>query len=374
MLPGAVLLLDAADAVLEAGGAGDRPGAGQGLRVALVRPEDLGAVGAVCGWAPARTAPAGPAVRRRPGSATARSRWRGSRRRAGRPGCGRSARSGPPPGPRRSSRRGCAGRRSAPAPRRCVRTSPGAGRPARSWSAGRWRGRRAGCRRSAAAVRARPRGRSSPTSAPHRGRTSSSPPSEPPKAAPSAAPMPAISSSAWKVRTPKFLCRDSSCRMSEAGVIGYEPRNSGRSACWDGGDQPVGQGQVAGDVAVGAGREGRGGGGDLVGDGEVLGGLAEVPAGPEGGDVRLGDLAASWRTWCAGTSRCPRWAGGTSRTAGPSANMFFAALGVLAGQVEVLERLDGQRGQRHRVHAVAVERAVLQRAGRRSRPWPSRAW
>ncbi len=48
--------------------------------------------------------------------------------------------------------------------------------------------------------------------------------SEPPKAAPSAAPMPAISSSAWKVRTPKFLCRDSSCRMSEAGVIGYEPR------------------------------------------------------------------------------------------------------------------------------------------------------
>lgn len=44
--------------------------------------------------------------------------------------------------------------------------------------------------------------------------------SAPPKAAPSAAPMPAISSSAWKVRTPKFLCFESSCRMSEAGVIG----------------------------------------------------------------------------------------------------------------------------------------------------------
>ncbi len=57
--------------------------------------------------------------------------------------------------------------------------------------------------------------------------------SEPPKAAPSAAPMPAISSSAWKVRTPKFLCRLSSCRMSDAGVIGYEPRNSGRSAWRD---------------------------------------------------------------------------------------------------------------------------------------------
>jgi hypothetical protein len=56
-------------------------------------------------------------------------------------------------------------------------------------------------------------------------------PSAPPKAAPSAAPMPEISSSAWKVRTPKFLCLLSSCRMSEAGVMGYEPRNSGRSAC-----------------------------------------------------------------------------------------------------------------------------------------------
>ena len=51
--------------------------------------------------------------------------------------------------------------------------------------------------------------------------------SAPPNAAPSAAPMPAISSSAWKVRTPKRLCLLSSCRMSLAGVIGYAPRNSG---------------------------------------------------------------------------------------------------------------------------------------------------
>ena len=42
----------------------------------------------------------------------------------------------------------------------------------------------------------------------------------PPKAAPSAAPTPAISSSAWKVKTPKFLNDASSCRMSLAGVIG----------------------------------------------------------------------------------------------------------------------------------------------------------
>ncbi|SLH70139.1 Uncharacterised protein [Mycobacteroides abscessus subsp. abscessus] len=45
-------------------------------------------------------------------------------------------------------------------------------------------------------------------------------PSAPPSDAPSAAPIPAISSSAWKVVTPKFLCLLSSCRMSEAGVIG----------------------------------------------------------------------------------------------------------------------------------------------------------
>jgi len=45
-------------------------------------------------------------------------------------------------------------------------------------------------------------------------------PRAPPKAAPSAAPMPAISSSAWRVRTPNFLCLESSCKMSDAGVIG----------------------------------------------------------------------------------------------------------------------------------------------------------
>ena len=52
-------------------------------------------------------------------------------------------------------------------------------------------------------------------------------PSAPPNAAPSAAPTPAISSSAWNVVTLNALCLLSSCRMSEAGVIGYEPRNTG---------------------------------------------------------------------------------------------------------------------------------------------------
>src|SRR3954454_13026267 len=52
----------------------------------------------------------------------------------------------------------------------------------------------------------------------------------PAKAAPSAEPMADISSSAWNVRTPKFLRFDNSCKMSEAGVMGYDPRNTGRLA------------------------------------------------------------------------------------------------------------------------------------------------
>ena len=67
-----------------------------------------------------------------------------------------------------------------------------------------------------------------------------------------AAPMPAISSSAWKVRTPKALCLDSSWRMSDAGVIGYAPRKIGRPGALAGGDQPERQRLVAGDVAVAA--------------------------------------------------------------------------------------------------------------------------
>ena len=39
-----------------------------------------------------------------------------------------------------------------------------------------------------------------------------------------------ISSSAWSVRTPKFFSFDSSCRMSDAGVIGYDAYINGRLA------------------------------------------------------------------------------------------------------------------------------------------------
>src|ERR687893_3173197 len=63
-------------------------------------------------------------------------------------------------------------------------------------------------------------------------------PRAPPNEAPIAEAMPAISSSAWKVRTPKDLCLDSSWRMSDAGVIGYAPRKIGRPARWPAATSP----------------------------------------------------------------------------------------------------------------------------------------
>ncbi len=81
-LAGQVLLLDAADPVLEPGHAGRRPRAGQRLRVAGVGQEGLALHDAT--RTPARSA--GSTTRR--AAATARSRWPGSRRTAGSPGCG----------------------------------------------------------------------------------------------------------------------------------------------------------------------------------------------------------------------------------------------------------------------------------------------
>ncbi len=63
-------------------------------------------------------------------------------------------------------------------------------------------------------------------------------PSAPPNDAPSAAVTPAISSSAWKVRTPNALCFDNSCKMSDAGVIGYDPKNSGRPVAFEAAIKP----------------------------------------------------------------------------------------------------------------------------------------
>ncbi len=169
MLPCPVALLQPADAVLEPGRAGHRPGAGQGLLVAQVGPElraprrswrcgrvvglgrerrvdlrqvldvgDLPRLGAVGEVAVGEQQHRGPVGDRDPD------------------GLDRVA---------RSSRRATAARRSAPAPRRCGRTSPAAGRPARSWWAARSRARRAARRPPAAAAPSSRPGRSSPPSA-----------------------------------------------------------------------------------------------------------------------------------------------------------------------------------------------------------------
>ena len=80
------------------------------------------------------------------------------------------------------------------------------------------------------------------------------------------------------------------------------------------GDQAVGQRQVAGDVAVGAGRHrGRL---DLVLHHERLGGLAEVPAGLERRDVGVADVGDLREPLRRGTRSWTRSAGRTSTTAG----------------------------------------------------------
>lgn len=175
--------------------------------------------------------------------------------------------------------------------------------------------------------------------------------------------MPAISSSAWKVRTPKFLCLLSSCRMSEAACDRVRAQEQRKVRLSGRGDQSVGQREVPGDVAVGADREGLGRRGDLVGDGEVLGGLAEVPARPEGGQVRLGDLRLPRELR---PQELLRALGGPVVHPRQEAERehVLAALGLLATEVEILEGLDGQRGQGDRMKAVTVERSILQRRGR----------
>ena len=60
----------------------------------------------------------------------------------------------------------------------------------------------------------------------------------PANAAPSAMPIAAISSSACTVRIPKCLCFDSSWRMSDAGVIGYDPSVIGSLASWPAATMP----------------------------------------------------------------------------------------------------------------------------------------
>jgi hypothetical protein len=61
-------------------------------------------------------------------------------------------------------------------------------------------------------------------------------------------------------------------------------------------------------------------------------------------------------------ARCPR-SGGVHPRQQAEGEHVLRPLGLLAGEVELLERLDRQRRQRDRVHLVGLERAVLERVG-----------
>jgi hypothetical protein len=147
---------------------------------------------------------------------------------------------------------------------------------------------------------------------------------------------PAISSSAWKVVTPKFLCLDSSCRMSEAGVIGYAPRNSGSFGPAARRDQAVGQREVAGDVAVGAGRHlGRL---DLVRTAKSS--VVSPKFQPALNAAMLASRCrASWRTCARGTARASLGRPVYIQDSRPSANMFLPARRP-CDRPNVLQRLD----------------------------------
>ena len=136
-----------------------------------------------------------------------------------------------------------------------------------------------------------------------------------------------------------------------------EDRQSGQPGR---GDQAVGQRGVAVDVAVQARRQRRGL--DLVLDRELLGRLAVVPAGLEGGDVRLHDLGLGREL---GLKEAQRAVGGPVVEPGEHAERehVLRPLGVLLADLVAFERLDRDRGDRDRVQLVAVERAVLERVG-----------
>ena len=124
-------------------------------------------------------------------------------------------------------------------------------------------------------------------------------------------------------------------------------------------DQPERHRLRAVDVAVGA-RVGRGGL-DLVVHGEQLGGLAEVPAGLEGGEVRVPDRRLAGELLLdpldRDVGRAPVHPGHE-----PEREQVLGAGGVARG--DALDALGGAHGQaRHRnlVHLVGVEAAVLHR-------------
>ena len=218
---GAVLLLDAADAVHQPRRAGDRPRPGERVGVAEVRPELGVAVGVdVVELGGERHRDVGQAVDvgqlPRLGAVGEVAVGQQDHRRAVLDGDARPPRSRP-----RSSAPGCTRRRPAAAPRR-ERPNSAMLRSAASVLVGRpvdgpprWMSTI-----SSGSSTRHGEARSSRSSAPAPGPLVVVTPRWPAKAAPRAMPAAAISSSACTVRTPKCLCLDSSWRMSEAGVIG----------------------------------------------------------------------------------------------------------------------------------------------------------
>ena len=125
-------------------------------------------------------------------------------------------------------------------------------------------------------------------------------------------------------------------------------------------DQPIGQRGVAGDVPVDARRHlGRL---DLVLHRERLGGLAVVPAGPEGRLVRLHDLGVLGELGLEERHRAFGW---PVVQPGQQAERehVLRPLGLLPADVETLQRLDRHRRDRQGVQLVAGQGAVLERAG-----------
>ena len=235
---GPVLLLQTTDAVHEAGGAGDGPRTGQGLGVTQEGPEPVAVV--LLGGEGHRDV----GQRRRPsGSATARCRWPGSRRRGGRPASGTSGRCGTPRWRRRSS-----------GPASGAATMGTGASPCRPYMA---------CSRSACSVLV-----GMPVDGPPRWMLTMTSGSSMAEARPIVSRLQVDAGAArggdgqaaaeggadggadagdlvLGLHGPhaEVLCLDSSWRMSDAGVIGYEPRNSSRLGLLGGGDHAVGDGR-----------------------------------------------------------------------------------------------------------------------------------
>src|SRR5262249_55179451 len=129
----------------------------------------------------------------------------------------------------------------------------------------------------------------------------------------------------------------------------------------DGGaDQAVGEGLVAGDLSVSAGRQG--GPGDAVVDRQQLAGLAVVVAGLEGGDVGVAELRLAGELLLD-----PAQGRGEGALVEPvddaEGEEVLAAVGVVGAEAEGGDGVAGVFGERHGDGAVAGQRGVLQGVG-----------